>query len=67
MSTEIPVNFNYKDIKILKQFLTETGKIIPARVSGLSAQQQRKVTKAIKIARFLALNNYNPGHHNYPL
>ena len=54
MSTEIPIKFNYKDIKILKQFLTETGKIIPARVSGLSAQQQRKVTKALKVARFLA-------------
>ena len=58
MSTEIPTKFNYKDIKILKQILTETGKIIPARVSGLSAQQQRKVTKAIKVARFLALIPY---------
>ena len=58
MSTETPTNFNYKDIKILKQFLTETGKIIPARVSGLSAQQQRKVTKAIKVSRYLALIPY---------
>tara|TARA_B100001027_G_scaffold65360_1_gene44328 strand:+ start:806 stop:1003 length:198 start_codon:yes stop_codon:yes gene_type:complete len=58
MSIEIPININYKDIKFLKQFLTETGKIIPARVSGLSAQEQRKVTKAIKVARFLALIPY---------
>ena len=55
---ELPKKFDYKNVSLLKQFITETGKIIPARVSGLSAQQQRKVTKAIKVARFLALIPY---------
>ena len=52
---ELPKKFDYKDVNILKQFITETGKIIPARVSGVSATNQRKLTKHIKIARFLAL------------
>ena len=34
---ELPKKFDYKDVNILKQFITETGKIIPARVSGVSA------------------------------
>jgi len=59
---ELPKNFSYKDIDVLKQFITETGKIIPARVSGVSASNQRKVTKYIKIARFLALLPYTDSH-----
>ena len=55
---ELPKKFDYKDIDILKQFITETGKIIPARVSGITAPEQRKLTKAVKIARFLALIPY---------
>ena len=38
---ELPKKFDYKDVNILKQFITETGKIIPARVSGISATNQR--------------------------
>ncbi|MEK9779818.1 MAG: 30S ribosomal protein S18 [Gammaproteobacteria bacterium] len=59
---ELPKNFSYKDVDVLKQFITETGKIIPARVSGISASNQRKVTKYIKIARFLALLPYTDSH-----
>lgn len=59
---ELPKNVSYKDVDVLKQFITETGKIIPARVSGVSASDQRKVTKYIKIARFLALLPYTDSH-----
>jgi small subunit ribosomal protein S18 len=50
---DLPKKFDYKNIDILKQFITETGKIIPARVTGISASNQRKITRYIKIARFL--------------
>ncbi len=59
---ELPKNFGYKDINILKQFITETGKIIPARVTGVTASNQRRLTKNIKIARFLALIPYTDMH-----
>ena len=59
---QLPENFDYKNTDILKQFITETGKIVPARVTGISASNQRKVTKSIKIARFLALFPYTDMH-----
>ena len=59
---DLPKNFDHKDIDILKPFITETGKIIPARVTGVSASNQRKITKSIKIARFLALLPYTDMH-----
>jgi small subunit ribosomal protein S18 len=59
---QLPNNFDYKNIDVLKQFITETGKIVPARVTGISASNQRKVTKSIKIVRFLALLPYTDMH-----
>ena len=44
-------NIDYKDIDLLKLFITEQGKILPRRVTGLSSKQQKKVTKLIKTAR----------------
>ena len=55
-------NFNYKNVDLLKRYITETGKIIPARVSNITAAEQRKLTKAVKIARFLALLPYADSH-----
>ncbi len=49
---------DYKDIKLLQTFLSEHGKIVPRRMSGLSAKDQRKLTTAIKRARHLALVGY---------
>jgi len=54
-----PISINqkidYKDIDLLSLFLTEQGKILPRRATGVSVQQQRKLTKAIKRARILSL------------
>ena len=55
-------NFNYKNVDLLKRYITETGKIIPARVSNITAAEQRKLTKAVKIARFLVLLPYTDSH-----
>ena len=52
------INFDsltYKDIKILTNYLSEQGKILPRRITGLSSKQQKKVTKLIKTARIAAL------------
>lgn len=49
---------DYKDVKLLKRFLTERGKIMPRRLTGVSAKRQRELAFAIKRARFLALLPY---------
>ena len=46
---------DYKDIDLLKLFITEQGKILPRRATGVTVQQQRQIAKAIKRARMLAL------------
>ena len=46
---------DYKDTELLKKFITERGKILPRRITGLTAKQQRDMTVAIKRARTLAL------------
>lgn len=53
---------DYKDIDTLKQYVTETGKIVPSRITGTSARYQRQLSRAIKRARFLALLPYTDGH-----
>ena len=54
-----PISLNqkidYKDIDLLKLFVTEQGKILPRRATGVTVQQQRKIAKAIKRARALSL------------
>ncbi len=49
---------DYKDVKVLRNFVTERGKIIPKRIYGTCASHQRQVTEAIKRARHLALIPY---------
>jgi small subunit ribosomal protein S18 len=53
---------DYKDIAILKDFITETGKIVPSRVTGTKAKYQRQLSTAIKRARYIALLPYSDTH-----
>ena len=53
---------DYKDIDTLKDFITEQGKIIPARLTGTQARYQRQLGTAIRRARFLALLPYTDNH-----
>ena len=53
---------DYKDEKLLSRFLTERGKILPRRLSGVSARHQRQLAVAIKRARYLALLPYIKGY-----
>ncbi|MGF1587934.1 MAG: 30S ribosomal protein S18 [Pleurocapsa sp.] len=46
---------DYKDVELLRKFITERGKILPRRITGLTAQQQRDLTVAVKRARAIAL------------
>ena len=53
---------DYKDINLLKQYITETGKIVPSRITGTKARYQRQLSTAIKRARYLALLPYTDSH-----
>ncbi|TDJ24220.1 MAG: 30S ribosomal protein S18 [Gammaproteobacteria bacterium] len=53
---------DYKDLDLLKQYITETGKIVPSRITGTSARYQRQLALAVKRARFLALLPYTDQH-----
>ena len=53
---------DYKDIALLKDFISEHGKIIPARITGTKAKFQRQLSEAIKVARLLALLPYTDQH-----
>ena len=53
---------DYKDLNTLKNYITETGKIVPSRITGTSAKYQRQLSTAIKRARFLALLPYTDSH-----
>lgn len=52
------VYIDYKDVAMLKHYITERGKIIPRRITGASAKHQRMLTRAIKLARQIALLPY---------
>ena len=53
---------DYKDLNTLKAYVTETGKIVPSRITGTKAKYQRQLATAIKRARFLALLPYCDAH-----
>lgn len=53
---------DYKDLEMLKQYVSENGKIVPSRITGTKARYQRQLSTAIKRARFLALLPYTDQH-----
>lgn len=53
---------DYKDMDTLKAYITETGKIVPSRITGTSARYQRQLATAIKRARYIALLPYTDQH-----
>jgi small subunit ribosomal protein S18 len=53
---------DYKDLETLRDFITDNGKIMPARLTGTKAHYQRQLDAAIKRARFLALLPYTDSH-----
>ena len=55
---------DYKDLDLLKDYITETGKIVPSRITGTSARYQRQLARAVKLARYLALLPYTDQHDN---
>ena len=56
--SESKEKIDYKDIKTLTKFVSERGKIIPSRISAVSAKKQRELSKAIKRARYIGLMPY---------
>ena len=53
---------DYKDVNMLKNYISETGKIVPSRITGIQTRHQRQLAKAIKHARFLGLLPYCDSH-----
>ncbi len=56
------VEVDYKDLATLRQYITETGKIVPSRITGTKSRYQRQLATAVKRARFLALLPYSDSH-----
>ena len=56
------IEIDYKDTETLKEYIMESGRIVPSRITGTSAKYQRQLARAIKLARFLALLPYSDAH-----
>jgi len=62
-TTEGVKEIDYKDLDTLKQYVSETGKIVPSRITGTKAKYQRQLATAVKRARYLALLPYTDAHN----
>ncbi|MCH2156487.1 MAG: 30S ribosomal protein S18 [Opitutales bacterium] len=54
-SSRTPLDYTFRDVELLSRFVTDTGKILPRRITGLTAKQQRHVARIIKQARNMLL------------
>ena len=54
---------DYKDLEILSEYISETGKIVPSRITGTKAKYQRQLATAVKRARYLAMLPYTDRHN----
>lgn len=61
-SSDAGSEIDYKDVNTMKNYISETGKIVPARITGIDARNQRLMSTAIKHARFVALLPYCDSH-----
>ena len=61
-SSDAAAVIDYKDLDLLKEYVTETGKIVPSRITGTGAKYQRQLATEIKRARFIALLPYCDAH-----
>lgn len=61
-SAEGVKEIDYKDLETLRQYVTETGKIVPSRITGTGTNYQRQLSVAVKRARYLALLPYTDKH-----
>ena len=62
-TAEGTIEIDYKDLATLKNYVTETGKIVPSRITGTKSRYQRQLALAVKRARFLALIPYTDNHN----
>jgi small subunit ribosomal protein S18 len=61
-TAEGTIEIDYKDLETLKQYVSETGKIVPSRITGTKAKYQRQLATAVKRARFLSLLPFSDAH-----
>ena len=61
-TAEGAAQIDYKDLDVLKGYISETGKIVPSRITGTKARYQRELSEAIKRARYIALLPYTDSH-----
>ena len=61
-AAEGAAEIDYKETELLEEYISETGKIVPSRITGTSAKYQRKLATAIKRARYIALLPYCDSH-----
>jgi small subunit ribosomal protein S18 len=56
------LTIDYKDVDMLREYVMESGRIVPSRITGTKAKYQRQLARAIKLARYLALLPYSDTH-----